>query len=723
VDVGRSLHEDKRAPSSFPRARQNPSSGFFLEGARALTLLGGTATPHARRLTSGSFTDLPRLFLFMSATPLMRTPDSVSPILGRTGLAIIAAASLASNAAAMTFDWQGISGSFDTTLSVGGIYRLDDPDREFYGLANGGQQYSVNADDGNLNYRKGWASQVIKGTHDLELKYNNFGAFVRGTYFYDIENEDSDRARTPLSDDALDRVGSGAQWLDMYVRGRFEVAGRSLDLRFGRQVLSLGESTFIPNGINVVNPVDVSRLRVPGSELREALLPVNMAKAALNLTDDLSLEAFWLLEFRRTEIDPAGSYFSSNDFATRGGRHVYLGFGALSDQQPLGGIPRDLDHEGNNYTQYGANLRLSVPALADTEFGLFFANYHSRLPVISAVTPTGPINTNLTGPLTQVFIRSGLDSTTAAAQAAGLWQLIVLSQTNPGALTPTQLATLQAAQTQAAIGGARQIALLTAAATGRYFIEYPENIRMLGLSFNTSLDSLGVAWQGEVSYKHGVPLQVDDVELLFATLSAVDTTGGTNFGANNQLGNYRGQYRVYVPGFKREDVWSAQTTMTKVFGPTLGAGQLLLLGEVGGIFVPGLPGKDTLRFDGAGTFTGGSQSFMNGAGFSTVPATPLEAFADDLSWGYQLVARLDYNNLFAGVNLSPSLAFVHDVRGNTPMPLGNFVEGRKSINLAAELTWQNAWSLEFRYVNFFGGGRYNLLADRDYVSTTIKYSF
>jgi hypothetical protein len=646
-------------------------------------------------------------------------PATVS---GRALVIVSVAALSAMPARAFVFDWQQLSGSFDSTFSAGALYRLDDPDPRYYGVANGGRQNSVNADDGNLNYRQGWASQVFKGTHDLELKCNNFGAFVRGTYFYDRINEDEARERTPLSDDALDRVGTDAQWLDMYVRGNFELAGRPLDLRFGRQVLSLGESTFIPNGINVVNPVDVARLRVPGSELREALLPVTMAKAAIGLTDTISLEAFWLLEFRRTEIDAAGSYFSSNDFASRGGRNVYLGFGALSDQQPLGAIPRGLDHEGNNYTQYGADLHISVPALADTDFGLFFANYHSRLPVISAVTPSTPINPNLTGPLTQVFLRAGLDSPTAGAQAAGLFQLITLAQTNPSALTPTQIATLNAPQSQAAIAGAKQIALLTAAATGRYFIEYPENIRMLGASFNTSIDSLGIAWQGEVSYKHGVPLQVDDVELLFSTLSALDSPGGASFGANNQLGDHRGQYGVYVPGFKREDVWSAQTTMTKVFGPTLRANQLTVLGEVGGIFVPGLPGTDTLRFDGPGTFTSGNPAAMTNTG-SSPPATPLNAFADDLSWGYQLLAKLDYNNLFHGVNLSPSVAFSHDVHGNTPLPIGNFVEGRKSLNVAVEFTWQNAWSLEFRYVNFFGAGDYNLLADRDYASSTIKYSF
>jgi hypothetical protein len=626
-------------------------------------------------------------------------------------------------ASALVFDYGELNVTFDSTFSFGGLYRLQNPNPDLYGVANGGRQNSVNTDDGNLNYPRGWASSVFKGTHDLEVRWRNFGAFARGTYFYDFENEQGDRARTPLSNEALERVGSDADFLDLYVRGSFEVAGRPLDLRFGRQVLNLGESTFIPNGINVINSVDVSRLRVPGSELREALLPANMIRGSIGLTENVTFEAFWLLEFRRTEIDPAGTYFSTNDFATRGGRNVYLGFGSLSDLQPLGAVPRDLDHEANNFTQFGADLRISVPNLGDTEFGLYFAKYHSRLPVISARTPTTPINTNLTGPLTQVFMRAGLPQAQAAQQAQALFQLIVLSQTNPAALTPAQIATLQAPQSQAAINGARQIALLTAAATGRYFIEYPEDITMLGASFSTSLGNTGIAWQGEVAYKHDVPLQIDDVELLFATLSALSPTFGP---PNNQVGSFLGQHAAYVPGFRRQDVWTAQTTLTKVFGPMLGASQFTLLGEVGGVWVPDLPDQNVLRFDAPGTFTSGSQSAMantTAPGSTVLPATPGDAFADPFSWGYQLLGRLEYYNVFAGVNFLPSIAFVHDVAGNTPLPLGNFLEDRKSINVVAEFTWQNSWSLEFRYVNFFGAKRYNLLGDRDFVATTVKYSF
>jgi hypothetical protein len=155
----------------------------------------------------------------------------------------------------------------------------------------------------------------------------------------------------------------------------------------------------------------------------------------------------------------------------------------------------------------------------------------------------------------------------------------------------------------------------------------------------------------------------------------------------------------------------------------LGANQFTVVGEVGITTVPNLPSKSTLRFDGPGTDTAGDPAEMLYTGNGAFPATPSSAFADKTSWGYQVVGKLDYNNLFAGINFSPSLGFAHDVKGNTPLPLGNFLHNRKTLTVGAEFTFQNQWSCELRYVNYFGGGEYNLLSDRDYVSATIKYSF
>src|SRR5208283_2682603 len=187
---------------------------------------------------------------------------------------------------------------------------------------------------------RGIDSVLYKITDDLELKWNNWGLFVRGYAFFDSQNENGDLAHIPLTEAAKQQVGENAVLLDNYITGKFDLGSIPLTVRLGRQVISWGESTFIPNGINVINPVDVSRLRAPGSELREALLPVYALDTSMALTDKLSIEAVWLLEFRHMQLDPDGTYFSTNDFASPGGQKVMLGFGALADDQPLGAIPR-----------------------------------------------------------------------------------------------------------------------------------------------------------------------------------------------------------------------------------------------------------------------------------------------------------------------------------------------------------------------------------------------
>jgi len=637
-------------------------------------------------------------------------------------------AGLATPLAAFQFGSGELTGTFDTTVSAGMLYRLNSPSREYYGTANGGLQNSVNADDGNLNYDKGVASTLVKASHDFQLKWRDFGMFARGYYFLDGKADDVERIA--LSKQAEDRVVRGAELLDLYLSARFDAGAAPVDLRFGRQVLSLGESTFIPNGINVVNPVDLSKLRVPGAELKEAFLPVNMLKASIGLTDSLTIEPFWLLEFRRNELEPAGTYFSTNDFASRGGRTVWLGFGGISDINGangtgLGGIQRDLDREGDNFSQYGLTARYLMPAGA--ELGFYYANYHSRSPVISARTPTGPISSAYVqatasslanAQLAPAMIGAGIPSATVASV---LPQLLGAALTNvPAASLPPTLAPFSAfyPAAQSIANGARTLGFLSAAQTGRYFIEYPSDIKMLGVSFNTDIGSTGISWQGEVSLKMDVPLQVDDVELLFAALSSLNPAYGTS----NQIGNYLGQYSTEVSGYRRHDVWTAQTTLTKVFGPQLGASQLTVVGEVGGVWAD-LPAQSVLRYDGPASFTSGSAAYMLSSGNGTLPATSEAAFADSASYGYQILARLDYNNAFAGINFSPSIAFVHDVSGTTPLPLGNFIEGRRSITIGAEFTFQNSWVFELRYVNFSGAEKYNLLGDRDYVATTLKYSF
>ena len=49
----------------------------------------------------------------------------------------------------------GVTGYFDTTVSMGGAMRVSERDGRLVALANGGRAFSFNEDDGNLNYDRG----------------------------------------------------------------------------------------------------------------------------------------------------------------------------------------------------------------------------------------------------------------------------------------------------------------------------------------------------------------------------------------------------------------------------------------------------------------------------------------------------------------------------------------------------------------------------------------
>ncbi|MBX3726520.1 MAG: DUF1302 domain-containing protein [Xanthomonadales bacterium] len=618
----------------------------------------------------------------------------------------LALAGAATGAAALDFTSGEWSGSLDTTVSYGVSVRAENPNDNTVGKANlnplfpllgltNPQQraapgrWSVNGDDANLKWDKGdVVSNTAKITSEFALNWRNFGAFLRGTAFYDWEYE----GRNDISRYARDKVGRDAKILDAFVFWNFgESGGLNGSLRLGQQVVSWGENTFIQNGINVINPVDVSRLRVAGAELKEAFLPVNMVFASVNVTQNLAFEGMYLLEFEQTEPEPVGTFFSTNDFATLGGTYAMLNFGtvpqpvlnpdlfwdvcygnrpsdipALNQPVPAGpggaliplyrvscqaALPRGRDRYPRDRGDWGLAMRYFAENLNSTEFGLYYMNYASRLPLISGNAVTN---------------------------------------SNPN--------------------------------SGRVFVEYPDDIKMVGLSANTLLP-WGVAFQGEVSHKTNVPLQIDDVEVLFAGLSPLNALipqPGLRF--RSQLGEFAPG--AEIQGWERHKVWQGQFTLTKVFGPGnwLAADQVSIVIEVGGTKVRDLPDPSVLRYQGDGTDTGGGPDVTSGA--LRNPITQVGGFPTEFSWGYRLAMRADYSNAFGTPFLvSPRLAFNHDVNGTTPGPGGNFVEDRKSYTLGVEANYLQRWAVDLSYTRFFGAGMFNTLADRDFYSISARYSF
>jgi hypothetical protein len=630
-------------------------------------------------------------------------------------LAFAIVLTLVFTAPAEAIDLSGKGSNFslnlDVTLSYGVTYRIEERDPAIISRFEGGTADSVNGDDGNLNFDKGTiVSNTPKATIDFSFASNpnkphQFGFFARASAFYDFALERDCCVRTELTQEALDWAGSRTELLDAYVWWQFPIG----QIRVGQQVLNWGESTFIQGGLSVINPVDVSALRVPGAELREAYRPLGMVSASINLSQNVAVEAFYEYEWEPIVIDPPGTYFSTNDFAGEGGEYVFLAFGNFPDtgvtpifvppsqtvDYPFMSVPRGTTAEPDDGGQYGVALRLFVPSWGGTEFGLYYLNYHSRLPTINGITGTLP---------------GALDAQ-AAGVATALWTYYLLNV--PPGVSPV------ADATAALYGNLNAVSVF--AQSANWYTAYPEDIKLYGLSWNAQLGTSGVAFQGEVSYRQDNPLQVDDVELLFASLSPLSSryadasqiTNGTPLG-----------FEETALGYRLLDTSQLQFTLTKIASNFLGADQAVFVGEFGFNKVFDMPSKDELRFEGPGTYTSGNPAMTLPTGLH--PGQEWERpehFADDFSWGYRLVSRLTYNNAIGAWSLAPRISWQHDVDGVTPGPGGSFIAGRTALSVGISADYQNAWQVDLSYTMYDGADRYNLINDRDFIGGFIKFSF
>ncbi|WP_369602548.1 DUF1302 domain-containing protein [Hahella sp. SMD15-11] len=570
--------------------------------------------------------------------------------------------------------------SWDTTISAGASWRVSDRDENQLAQGNlGVPQYSTrgsstnNTDDGNWNFKKGETySKVIKLTTDLMLRKGDFGGFIRGKAFYDKELMDEGRAydnvgqTRELSDDALDQAGARAEILDAYVWGDFYLGegGTPLNLRAGKQVISWGESTFIQGGINIISPIDATAFHTPGAEVKEVLLPVNLVYGSLGLTEDVTLEAFYQLQWDKTRIDPCGTFWSTNDFGADGCGPVLLA-GQTPDGLALAnGVFADRleDVEPSDSGQFGLAARWYAAALNDTEFGFYYINYHSRIPYVSGVV-ADPAN---------------------------------------GKSLPS------------------------------YFVEFPEDIHLWGISFNTSTES-GWSVSGEVSYRPNLPVQANAFELIYAGLAIDPDLDGVYEPIPYSKLSSRAQLGQPASGYDRFKVTQAQVTFIKFFDQILGASRLTFVTEVGGQLIHNLPSKDVMRYGRDSTF-GIGDFYYAPYGLSCTDQSALptnnnpsyctnDGFVTRSSWGYRMRFALDYNDAFAGVNLTPILAWSHDVNGYSAEPGAQFKKGRKAVGLTLKAVYLNQYTGSISYTNIFGGKPYNLGNDRDNVSVSVSYSF
>lgn len=588
--------------------------------------------------------------------------------LAKLPMAVSLASALAAPAYAVNFNIGEIEGQVDSSLSVGASWSMRGAEPALVGSRNGGGASSQTGDDGRLNFKKGETfSKIFKGIHDLELKYGDTGVFVRGKYWYDFELKDEHRLLYDISDSNRKQAAqsSGAEILDAFIYHNYNIADLPGSVRLGKQVVSWGESTFIQNSINSINPVDVAAFRRPGAEIKEGLIPVNMFYVSQSFTDNLSAEAFYQIEWDQTVVDNCGTFFASDVGADGCNDRLAI---AGSDFDGPGGtgykyVGRLSDKDARDSGQYGIALRWFSPELNDTEFGFYTMNYHSRTPIATYV----------------------------AGQSV---YLLPNSVEDPS----------------------------TGELYSKYFLEYPEDIRLHGVSFATNIGSTAV--NGEISYRPNMPMQINTTDLTLGAIAQgplaqalgvntnlpIFTSGHAAFGAGEEL-----------TGYVRKPLTQAQVTATQFFDQVAGAERLTLVGEVGYSHVSNL-GQNELRFGRAPEFGAGEYPTNTLCTGIANPANPDECndtgFYTNTSWGYRTRAILDYNDAFAGVNLKPNVAWSHDVDGYGP----TFNEGNKAISVGLDAEYQNTYTASLSYTDFFGG-EYNTTVDRDFLALSVGVNF
>jgi len=370
-----------------------------------------------------------------------------------------------------------------------------------------------------------------------------------------------------------------------------------------------------------------------------------------------------------------GTYFSPNDYVSDGCNVLDLTAQNASLQRSEDSTP---DSDG----QFGVSFRYVSEALADTEFGLYFMNIHSR-------TPTGNgVKTSLT-----------TEQQVAIGQAAGT-DYIINNAANPLSPTAQELAIAQAVGEQTAAGAVVN--------SSSYFVAYPEDIQIAGLSFATNIGS--VALSGEVSYQQDFPIQVNATQLVVGTLEGNTSSLAALGMSSSKIDAELAQVETggVVQGHREFDVYQAQFTAIKFIDRFLGADRFTLIAEAGYTFIDDFSeGSDEIKFGRSGIFD--------------VPGKD-GGFVTESAWGYRTLIEGEYSDVFAGINLKPSIAWNHDVEGYSPQNGSGFGEGEQSMDISLDADYLSTYKASISYTQFMGGD-YNEISDRDFASISVGMQF
>ncbi|ABX18027.1 DUF1302 domain-containing protein [Burkholderia multivorans] len=574
-----------------------------------------------------------------------------------------------------------LQGSWVTNLTAGAGIRTKNPSCSLTGDPNAyGCGAAANTDqwgygdNGDLNYRKGQPfSTYVSATSELLLKMPREGLkfMVRGTGMYDFLAGNT--ARTPLSSTASAQVVYNAQLLDLWAQKDFTIGGQNAHVRFGNQVINWGESMFAQGGINATNSLDVQKLLIPGSQLKQALLPAPMVSVAANLSHGFSTEAYYQFQWNGNRYPPVGSYWS-----------VTNGFGRGAEP----------------FTLNTNNLNVSGPSA-----GTIAGSNSGNQDTLNAIK-NGLVNGTYAGP---PFNDIGLPVS---------WQPPSKYKPQFGVKFNYSPRSFDANFAFYYVSYTDKSPVLSSLANGTEQWSYLRNRQLFGVSANFGVGPWAIGT--ELSYR---PHDAVALSNCYGVGGPLDLNTNGVPGADCQQWIDKKKFQYDINGLL------ALTRSEYPFLKWLGADSATLTWELTWIYYPGLSssgitrtlnGQAVNQVPAAGYFPwlnyGSGMGYAIAAGRGTASSVGATI---DFNWTYD-------GTLIRGWQVTPGVTFSDGLYGYTPTFAANYSQGAKSVNVYV-LFNQNppTWQAGINFTAFFGGHQTvgQPYADRNFVGLFVTRNF
>ncbi|MFH0725580.1 MAG: DUF1302 domain-containing protein [Pseudomonadota bacterium] len=227
---------------------------------------------------------------------------------------------------------------------------------------------------------------------------------------------------------------------------------------------------------------------------------------------------------------------------------------------------------------------------------------------------------------------------------------------------------------------------------GKYFMVFPEDIHMVGVSIGTQIGPVNVS--GEISERFDTPLVSNTALVTKVPVPLPFYRPGDN-----------DDHALYATGN------SFHANLSAIY---LLNGSLLwqggnFVGEVGYTYLSSID-KNPLTF--ANQANPGERAF--------------DSTRDDYALGFRFVFEPAYYQVFSGIDIMVPIGLGYSPKGRSPVDLkfnGGGADQGGDISIGLNIDYLTVWKFGLKYTNYFGSDDTQHLGDRDFISFSAQRSF